>query len=276
MSLFACSLNSGSNGNCYYIGTSDDAILIDAGLSCRETEKRMREKELEIKKVRAIFISHEHSDHIRGIERLSDKYNLPVYVTEQTCSTGCLNIRPALKVHFNEQEPVQISALKIQAFRKFHDAADPHSFVVSFRNINVGIFTDLGRVCQQLIRHFKTCHAAFLECNYDEGLLENGRYPVHLKNRIRGGSGHLSNKEALNLFLKHRHRQLSHLFLSHLSHENNSPELVERLFSFHALNTKIVVASRYKATDVYEIKAKHAKEPIDAVPLRKHVQLNLF
>lgn len=236
----------------------------------------MRERQLDINIVRAIFISHEHSDHIRGIERLSDKYNLPVYITDRTCSHGCVNIKPFLKVHFDEQEPVQVKAFKIQAFKKFHDAADPHSFVVSYRNINIGIFTDLGRVCSGLIRHFKNCHAAFLESNYDESMLENGRYPVHLKNRIRGGNGHLSNKEALNLFLKYRHKHLSHLFLSHLSQENNSPELVERLFNFHALNTKIVVASRHTASEVYEITAKQAKQQTDIIPLRKHVQLNLF
>jgi len=252
MALYFTSLNSGSNGNCYYVGTKTDAVLIDVGLSCRETEKRLQKLGLHMKTVKAIFVSHEHGDHIKGVSTLANKYNLPVYITAKTAKYG-----PRLISHlsksFTANEAVTIGGLLINPFLKSHDATDPHSFTISYNGITVGVFTDIGNVCAELIGHFKLCHAVFLEANYDADMLENGRYPIHLKNRIRGGEGHLSNKEALDLFNNHRPPFLSHLLLSHLSKENNSPEMVEALFSTHANGVNISIASRYQSTAVFSI-----------------------
>ena len=277
MSLFACSLNSGSNGNCYYIGSAHNAVLVDAGLSCRETEKRMRECGLSMLKVRAVFISHEHSDHIKGIERLSAKYGIPVYISELTLKHSRLNI-PASQVNeIFDEEKVELHEMDIIPFRKFHDAADPFSFIISYKGITIGIFTDLGRVCKKLIHHFSKCHAAFLESNYDAEMLESGPYPLHLKNRIKSGNGHLSNKQALQLFIRHRNKQLSHLFLAHLSNENNSPALVENLFNKHTLNTRIIIASRFNSTHVYEICPGIMKGKAEGIiPLRRGTQFQMF
>ncbi|HMR83320.1 MAG TPA: hypothetical protein PKE30_09315 [Niabella sp.] len=120
---------------------------------------------------------------------------------------------------------------------------------------------------------FKKCHAAFLEANYDEVLLENGRYPYHLKKRIRGGRGHLSNKEALDLFLSCRPTHMSHLFLSHLSADNNHPDLVRDLFHEQATTTNIIIASRYQETPVYTVSGN--KAPCSGIPLTLG-QLTLF
>ncbi len=253
MSLSIASLNSGSNGNCYYVGNSKNAVLIDAGISCRETEKRMKRIGLDIKKVRAIFISHEHTDHIRGVAVLASKYNLPVYITEPTLQNGGLALKHENVFSFKAYEPVNIEELTVTAFPKFHDAAEPHSFIVASEEIRIGIFTDIGAPCEHVIRHFQQCHAAFLEANYDELMLENGRYPIYLKNRIRGGMGHLSNAQALALFTVHRPSFMSHLLLSHLSKDNNDPELVLNLFRKHANGTRVVVASRYEESEVYTI-----------------------
>lgn len=251
MSLYITSLNSGSNGNCYYVGNANEAVLIDVGISCRETETRMNRLGLSMQKVKAIFVSHEHSDHIRGISVLSKKYNLPVYITQQTLLSGRLFLDRV--VEFKPNDPVYIGDLQITAFKKFHDAAEPHSFVVSCGNINVGVFTDIGAVCDNLIEHFKICHAAFLEANYDEEMLENGRYPYHLKRRIRSGHGHLSNTQALTLFIDHKPKHMSHLFLAHLSKDNNCPKLVYNLFNGYVRGAEIIVASRYEETPVYFI-----------------------
>lgn len=274
MALFFTSLNSGSNGNCYYIGNSTDAVLIDIGLSCRETEKRMRALDLSMTSVKAIFISHEHGDHIKGVSVLANKYNIPVYITKLTATNGPRLISHISKI-FSADVPVQIGTLVIIPFRKQHDAADPHSFVISYNNITVGVFTDIGDNCHNVIRYFKQCHACFLEANYDEDMLENGKYPLHLKNRIRGGQGHLSNKQALDLFVQHRPPFMSHVILSHLSKENNTPQLVKELFTAHAGNITVIVASRYEATPLYSITAEGHNIPL-AKPSIKPMQLGLF
>ncbi len=253
MSLFISSINSGSNGNCYYIGNSSDAVLIDVGLSCREIEKRMLRSGLSIQNVRAIFISHEHIDHIRGVEVLSKKYDLPVYINEKTLANLRIKLKKKLVRSFSDAELIAVESLQVIPFFKSHDAADPYSFSVTHDGIRIGVFTDIGTVCEKLTDHFSQCHAAFLEANYDDEMLENGRYPIFLKNRIRGSHGHLSNAQALSLFMEHKSESLSLLFLAHLSKENNSPELVENLFSAQSGPIKIVVASRYEESAVYKI-----------------------
>ncbi|HTR30204.1 MAG TPA: hypothetical protein VMH27_13095, partial [Puia sp.] len=138
--------------------------------------------------------------------------------------------------------------------------------------VRVGVFTDLGVVCERLVHHFRQCHAAFLETNYDEHLLDSGRYPYFLKNRIRGGSGHLSNHQAFELFVCHRPAFMSHLFPSHLSRDNNRPELVRDLFEGEARGTKIVIASRDHETELYAIDGSycgHAGTGEMMIPVRK-------
>lgn len=253
MSLFTASINSGSNGNCYYVGNHNEAILVDAGISCRETEKRMARMGLSMQNVKAIFVSHEHSDHIRGVYSIANKYHLPVYITGATHRHSNLNLDASYTRSFKPHEPVQVGELTVIPFPKFHDASHPHSFIINGNGINIGVLTDIGAVCENVTRYFKQCHAVFLESNYDEEMLETGRYPYHLKKRIKGGKGHLSNKQALQLFNQHRASFMSHVFLSHLSKENNDPGLASGLFLAHAGQVEVVVAGRYTETKVYEI-----------------------
>jgi phosphoribosyl 1,2-cyclic phosphodiesterase len=253
MSLFIASLNSGSNGNCYYVGNHQEAVLIDAGISCRELEKRMKRLELKIEKVKAVFISHEHTDHISGLEVLSKKHQIPVYISIPTLQNSRLKLEPALINSFSGHAPIAIGKLHVTAFSKSHDAADPYSFVVSQKEINIGVFTDIGYPCDRVISHFKQCHAAFLEANYDEQMLEESGYPFHLKKRIRSERGHLSNDQSYELFRSHRPEFMSHLFLSHLSKNNNSPECALKLFRQTNTPTLIEVASRDRESAVYQI-----------------------
>jgi len=253
-SLQFASIASGSNGNCYYVGNAAEAVLIDAGISLRETVRRATRAGIDLERVRAVFISHEHADHIRGIEALARKWNLPVYATPG-CLARCRMERSAhLGIPMHNAEAVRIGGLTITAFAKAHDACDPVSFVVEGAGgLRVGVFTDLGHPCSALRGHFARCHAAFLESNYDADMLRYGRYPAHLKARISGGRGHLSNDEALDVFLQHRSPQLSHLILAHLSANNNDPRIVEHLFRPHAGGVEVVVASRYAESALYEI-----------------------
>ncbi|RWY49991.1 MBL fold metallo-hydrolase [Mucilaginibacter gilvus] len=258
MPVYIASLNSGSNGNCYYVGNEHEAVLVDAGISCRETEKRMIRLGLSMQKVKAIFISHEHSDHIRGLGVLARKYKLPVYVTDGT-GHYCGDVPKELCIGLHAYAPIFIGSLEITAFPKHHDAVEPHSFMITDGDTRIGVFTDIGVPCEHLIRHFAQCHAAFLEANYDEEMLAAGRYPFFLKRRITGGKGHLSNRQALQMFIDHKPHYMSHLLLAHLSKDNNDPELARQLFLPHAGTTLVSVASRYNESDVYCI------DPLGAV-----------
>ena len=254
MSLFITSLNSGSNGNCYYIGNETEAVLVDAGISCKEIEKRLLRLHLKIHIIKAIFISHEHSDHIKGVSVFSKKHQIPVYISKRTLDNGRIALEKHLVIHFEAFEKIQIGNLFITSFPKRHDACDPFSFTISWNELNVGVFTDIGSPCSNLIAHFQKCHAAFLESNYDTDMLVSGNYPYHLKKRISGGNGHLSNTQALEIFQSHRSPSMKYLFLAHLSKNNNCPELVSRIFNDCARGVEIIVASRYKESEVYELK----------------------
>ena len=267
MSLFIASLNSGSNGNCYYVGNDEEAVLIDAGISCKEIEKRMDMLGLSMRKVKAVFISHEHTDHISGLKTICNKHALPVYITNGTLQNSRLNISTSTFIPFSAGVSIGIGALNILAFTKCHDANDPHSFVVEYNQIKIGVFTDIGVACNNVVHHFKQCNAAFLEANYDEEMLMNGRYPYYLKRRITGGNGHLSNRQAFDLFVKHRPPHMTHLVLSHLSKNNNDPAIVEALFKPYAQQLQIVVAGRYDATALYEV--RKANSGYINAPVRK-------
>ena len=228
MPLQIASLNSGSNANCYYVGNNKEAVLIDAGLSCRETEKRMKRLGLDIGSVKAIFISHEHNDHIAGLPVLSKKYRLPVYITNNTLQNCRFEIEKELVYSFIQNEAVSIGELSIIPFTKSHDAEDPHSFIISGNAVHIGVITDVGYACKHVIKHFRLCDAVFLESNYCEQMLFNGSYPVHLKNRISSRKGHLSNDQALELFLNHKPHNLQLLILSHLSKTTITPRSSEK------------------------------------------------
>ena len=253
MSLFFASLNSGSNGNCYYVGNENEAVLIDAGISCKETEKRMVTLGLSLKKVKGIFVSHEHIDHVKGIEVICQKHNIPVYVNEKTLKCGSHFISKSTVNIFTSGDIIKVGELLIHSFSKMHDAAEPVSFAIEHKGLRVGVMTDIGTVCENVINHFKLCDAVILESNYDADMLEKGKYPYLLKKRISGEHGHLSNGQAFDLYTNHRSERLLHLMLGHLSQENNDPSIVKQLFQQHDARVAISVASRHKPTGVFSI-----------------------
>ena len=176
------------------------------------------------------------------------------FISRKThCATAILKLKRVLHYSFIHSEPVSIGELSIIPFIKSHDANDPHSFIVSNNTVHIGVITDIGYACKHVIKHFKLCDAVFLESNYCEQMLENGSYPLHLKRRISSKKGHLSNDQALELFLKHKPENLQLLILSHLSQNNNHPEIVNKMFTQHAGGVKVVVASRHKETELFNI-----------------------
>jgi phosphoribosyl 1,2-cyclic phosphodiesterase len=193
------------------------------------------------------------------VDVLASKYRIPVYVTGNTLLNCRFNIDQDLIRYFKAHEEINVGELSVVGFPKLHDANDPHSFYVKLGKIKVAVLTDIGKPCVNVVNSLADCNAAFLEANYDEQLLETGNYPAYLKKRIRSNVGHLSNTQALELFLKTRGPQLTHLILAHLSKENNCPILVKDLFESKAENTRVVVASRDRESEVFEITGKYVK-----------------
>lgn len=225
-----CALASGSNGNCYYIGNEKDAILVDAGISTKKILARMQEAGLESSKVRAIFISHEHSDHVHGVRVLSKKLGVPAWFTQGTFDSLRFGEGPERVNIFTPDQVIKVGTLNVHTFLKNHDAAEPCSFRIEHDGWNIGVFTDIGEPCQRVINHLHMCHAIFIETNYDEKMLWNGIYPYHLKSRVASSVGHLSNDQAFALVRDHAGPELVHVFLSHLSGENNKPEIAAECF----------------------------------------------
>jgi phosphoribosyl 1,2-cyclic phosphodiesterase len=246
-----CAIASGSNGNCYYIGNEKEAVLIDAGISAKQITARMHERGLNPAKVKALFISHEHSDHMRGARGVNKKMNLPVYLTAKTHNGSYKNLRSDYPKYFAPGDEIEVGELTIHTFLKNHDASEPCSFRVQYQNINIGVFTDIGNPCENVIAHLKLCDGLFLETNYDEKMLWEGSYPYFLKKRVASEHGHLSNDQAFNLLETYAGENLKCVFLSHLSKENNTPEIAFNSMLNLSSRFDIKLTSRYEAGEVY-------------------------
>ena len=249
-----CALASGSNGNCYYIGNNEEAVLIDAGLSFKQIIKRMEVKVLDPKKIRALFITHEHGDHVRGARVLGKKLDVPVYMSNGTFAASFRTWKPVSYIAIGNNVPVEVGSFKIFPILKNHDAAEPTSFRIEHNGYSVGVFTDIGSPCDNVKNHLKQCHALFLEANYDYQMLKEGAYPYYLKARIDSPVGHLSNIQSFELLREHAHPELQCVFLSHLSAENNRPELA--LNEFKSLESRFLIkmTDRFAAGELFTLR----------------------
>lgn len=249
--LEICAIASGSNGNCYYIGNGKDAVLIDAGISCKQILKRMNEKGLQPEKVKAVFVSHEHSDHLRGARVIGKRLRVPVYITAKTYNAAYNNLQPDYPVFFEPGSTIEIGEITVFPFLKNHDASEPCSFRIQYKEKNIGVFTDIGEPCENVTSQLQMCDALFLETNYDEKLLWEGSYPYFLKRRIASENGHLSNRQAFELLENFAGKKLRCVFLSHLSRENNSPEIAFKEIQPFETKFEVRLTSRYDAVEVY-------------------------
>jgi phosphoribosyl 1,2-cyclic phosphodiesterase len=248
-----CAIASGSNGNCYYIGNEREAVLVDAGISARRIISRMQQQQLDPAAVKALFISHEHADHASGSRVLAKRLRIPVYLTPRTYVAMYPNHKPFSPRFFEPAAPVGVGSLTVHPFLKNHDAAEPCSFRIEHKGIHVGVFTDIGSVCDRVLSNLRQCHALFLETNYDEKMLWDGNYPWPLKKRIASDHGHLSNDQAFELLKNHAGAHLKTVFMSHLSAENNSPDTVMNRFRELENRYKIYMTSRHGAGEVVRI-----------------------
>lgn len=249
--LEACAIASGSNGNCYYIGNHTDAVLIDAGISTKQILLRMKERGLNPAKIKALFITHEHSDHMYGARVLGKRLQIPVYITAKTYHSSYKNLRPDYPRFFSPDDSIEVGGFIVHPVLKNHDAAEPCSFRVEYQNRNIGVFTDIGEACDNVKKHLKQCHGLFLESNYDEKMLWEGHYPWPLKTRVASEMGHLSNDQAFELLHRHSGDMLQFVFLSHLSKENNTPGKALETMQSLTNRFEIKLASRYEASEVH-------------------------
>lgn len=222
-------LGSGSKGNCTYIESGDDKILIDAGFSGKEIERRLGSINRSAAQLRAILITHEHNDHIAGAGVLSRRYGLPVYLNELTYQASAKKLGKINELeHFVTGESFCIGDLSIHPFSISHDTADPVGFVLKNEKGSIGYCTDTGRLTRLIAHHLAHCSALVLECNHDPHMLRTGPYPFPLQQRISSSTGHLCNEDALEFALDLTARNLRCLFLAHLSETNNDVHLVTR------------------------------------------------
>jgi len=251
--LEICAIASGSNGNCYYIGNGTDAILVDAGLSGKQIINRMAELGLEPTKIKAVFITHEHGDHMRGARGVNKKLQVPIFLTAKTYNGAYKNMRPDSPKYFKPDEEIQVGEFTIFPVLKNHDAAEPCSFRIQYKNKNVGVFTDIGTPCDNVKTHISKCDGLFLESNYDEKMLWEGRYPEFLKVRVASEVGHLSNDQAFELLEKHTNGNLKCVFLSHISKDNNTHDIAIKRMESLTNRFELKIASRYEASEVYTL-----------------------
>ena len=242
------SFASGSSGNCFFVGNATQGILIDAGIGIRTMKKNLKSIGMEFCDILGIFITHDHFDHIKSVKPLVEKLMLPVYGTAETLDSIC-NLQQiseqfaAARRVIRKEEPVVIGDWTVIAFEVSHDGTDNVGYSIEYKGKTFTLATDLGYVCENSARHITAADYLVLEANYDEEMLANGHYPYVLQERIRSKTGHLSNSEAGRFLSENYSEKLQYIYLCHLSHSNNMPELAYCTVS-EMLAEKGVVAGR--------------------------------
>jgi phosphoribosyl 1,2-cyclic phosphodiesterase len=226
-----CVLGSGSKGNATYVSSGGTGILIDAGMSGIELQKRLSAIGVELAAIDAILVTHEHNDHVQGVGVLSRRAKIPVYANAATFSAASKIINKLFSYNeFETGQTFHFRNLEIHPFSISHDTDDPVGFRVSDKNVSFGYCTDTGKVSRLMQHRLSSCQALVLESNHDIDMLQNGTYPPYLKQRIRSGQGHLDNMATAAFLQELAHEELQHVVLAHLSEENNHPEI-----AFHAV-----------------------------------------
>lgn len=276
--MIVAPLGSGSAGNSYYFESDGTGILVDAGLGPRETRRRLEQVGRDIQRLRAIVVTHEHYDHIRGAERIARKYGVPIYLTQGTLDASDIDRVETPTVVFRNDSTFTIGELEVHARRTLHDAADPACFVIEARDgTRVGIASDLGYTDEPVIKHLSHCDGLFFESNHDLDMLRMGTYPWSLKRRIMSRFGHLSNDDSMNAVQRMIGADLKTLCLIHLSQKNNHESIVRdmatRMIGRTGAQLELSIAQQFQATGLFEIKRRGPRRPVWPP---KNVQMPLF
>lgn len=252
-------LGSGSSGNCFYIENqkNNSAILVDAGLSAKQIVSRLEPIGKSPELIKGIFLTHEHTDHIRGADVLARQFNIPIFATKSTIQGSFICSNEDLINPIKNNETLSLAGMDILAFSKSHKAADPISFSIK-KDKTLSIITDAGFACENVISAVSNSDFLCIESNHDEKMLTEGPYPYFLKQWIRSDIGHLSNKQAALCVLEHAPAKLHNVILSHLSKENNTPEVALKTFKSlikerHDLRPKTIYSDRNFATPLFKL-----------------------
>ena len=262
------SFGSSSSGNCYYLGTATDALIIDIGVGIRTLKKHCKDYGIQLSSVHHVLITHDHADHLKSVGSFSYDYKVPVYATKLVhkgidhnyCITR--KVPDELRHEITPGETITIGDFTVKAISVPHDASENVGYEIQAEGITFVIITDVGSITEDIKESISHANYLVLEANHDIEMLKNGPYPVYLKNRILSGSGHLSNTECGTALAENMTEDLHHVWLCHLSEENNHPELarktVETILRGYGIipgkDLELEVLRRQLPSGVYELK----------------------
>lgn len=230
------SLGSSSSGNCYYLATDKAQILVDAGIAVRSLKHDLKDRGVMLSDIDAVFITHDHADHIKAVGHLAHDYHLPIYATEEVhrginrnyCVTTKLT--PEYTKIIQKAQTVEMADMRITAFTVPHDSSDCVGYRVETDEEVFLIITDIGHATELIQQEVSQANYIVMESNHDVDMLMMGPYPSYLKGRIRSGRGHISNADSARLIAEHASPALKRVWLCHLSEENNHPELARKTY----------------------------------------------
>lgn len=256
-----CSFASGSSGNCYYVGRQDEGLLVDVGISAKQLKEKLLKVDLTMNNIKAILLTHDHIDHVLGLETIEKEFAVPIYA-HSDCLRGLLDgkatrmLDPTL---FNEIEPLQpfeLLGISVEPFPVMHDGRGAMGYRFDYEGHSLCIATDVGMLDKVVKEQIRKADNLVVEANYDVEMLENGSYPYILRQRISGPFGHLSNVESARFLAEIYHPGIKNIMLCHLSENNNNPEkamqcLYEQFRLRHVrldVNTSVFPLPRHKST----------------------------
>jgi phosphoribosyl 1,2-cyclic phosphodiesterase len=259
------SIGSGSSGNCYYLGTNNFGILIDAGVGIRTIQKALREYGISFNKIMAVLITHDHADHIKTVGCFGDKYNIPVYATETV--HGGIHRNRAVQASLTtskrvieKEKPFFINEFEITAFEVPHDSIDNVGYHIAFDGQIFVLITDIGRITDKIREYASKANHLVIEANYDEYMLQAGKYPFYLKQRIQSGTGHLSNRLSAEFIADIYNERMRNIWLCHLSQDNNHPELALKTVEQALSANGVVVGEKIKLEALSRCKVSGLRE----------------
>lgn len=266
MGLRFLSLASGSSGNCYYLGNKEYGILIDAGIGVRTIKKALKEKDIPFESIIALFITHDHADHIKSAGVLGEKYYIPVYSTAEIHVGMNKNYSMTEKIYQSKRvimkdEEVELRDFRITPFEVPHDGTDNVGYFIQYKGKNFVFATDLGHIPTDVAAYLAQANFLVLEANYDLEMLRNGRYSPFLKQRVASDNGHMSNHDTAEFLASVYDDRLQYVFLCHLSQDNNHPELAYKTIEYRLNQNNIkvgkdlylTVLKRTTPSELYEL-----------------------